>query len=245
MALASDFTFEVGYGGTPRRPMGVAREQNPLRPSGEGCQDITLIDRCPSTVFKEKIVRARIVYMNAVLVALAIAAGVAASDEPSLEGRLAESEAPKTVSTPVGIHIGTTDSAGWTTTTYEAATAEANKKVLASGKAATVTGEVVDISCYLQLGKRGEAHVPCGSKCIEHGQPIGLLDNDERLYILFAEEHHPRRDGQVDLKKVFAPLLAKTVTVTGMMTEMKDYRALFVRVANLGGVKPAEGGTKK
>ena len=190
--------------------------------------------------------RTRIVYMNAVLVALAIAAGVAASDDRNPpEDRLAESEAAKPASTPVNIHI-TPDSAGWSATTYEAATAEANKKVLASGKSATVTGEVVDVSCYLQLGKRGEAHIPCGSKCIEHGQPIGLLDNDEKLYILFAEEHHPRRDGQVDLKKVFAPLLAKTVTVTGMMTEMKDYRALFVRVADLGGsVKPAEGGTKK
>jgi len=192
-------------------------------------------------------VRTRIVCMNAVLAALAIAAGVAASDDRShLEGRLAQSETPKPVPTPAGPQIGTPDSAGWTATTYEAATAEANRKVLASGKAATVTGEVVDVSCYLQLGKRGEAHIPCGSKCIEHGQPIGLLDSAERLYILFAEEHHPRRDGQVDLKKVFAPLLAKTVTVTGMMTEMKDYRALFVRVADLGGsVNPASGGTKK
>ena len=191
--------------------------------------------------------RPRIVCMNVALVALAIAAGVAASDNHRpLDGRLAESDAPKPVSTPVSIQIGRPDSAGWTATTYEAAASEANKKVLASGKAATVTGEVVDVSCYLQLGKRGEAHVPCGSKCIEHGQPIGLLDNEEKLYMLFAEEHHPRRDGQVDLKKVFAPLLAKTVTVTGMMTEMKDYRALFVRVADLGGgVKPAKGGTKK
>ena len=189
--------------------------------------------------------RPRIV--SAVLLgALAIAAGVAAShDRNAVDGRLAESDAPKPAPTPVNIHIGTPDS-GWSATTYEAATAEANKKVLASGKAATVTGEVVDVSCYLQLGKRGEAHIPCGSKCIEHGQPIGLLDSDGKLYILFAEQHHPRRDGQADLKKVFAPLLAKTVTVTGMMTEMKDYRALFVRVTDLGGGgKPAEGGTKK
>ena len=173
--------------------------------------------------------------MNAGLVALAIAAGVAASDE-----------APKPGSAPVSIQIGSPDSAGWTATTYEAATAEANKKVLASGKVATITGEVVDVSCYLQLGKRGEAHVACGTKCIEHGQPIGLVDSDEKLYILFAEEHHPRRDGQVDLRKVFAPLLAKTVTVTGMMTDMKDYRALFVRASGLpGGMKPEKGATKK
>ncbi|HEY2924492.1 MAG TPA: hypothetical protein VGJ98_05950, partial [Candidatus Eisenbacteria bacterium] len=166
--------------------------------------------------------RTRMLTMNAALLALAIAAGAHASDDRiAREARLAQSEASKPAPTPVSIQIGTPDSARWTATTYEAATAEANKKVLASGKATTVTGEVVDVSCYLQLGKRGEAHIPCGSKCIENGQPIGLVDSDEALYILFAEEHHPRRDGQVDLKKVFAPLLAKTVTVTGMMTEMK------------------------
>ena len=178
--------------------------------------------------------RTRIVFMNAGLLALAIAAAGA------------ESEVSKTASTPTSIQVGSPDSAGWTATTYEAATAEVNKKVLASGKVATVTGEVVDVSCYLQLGKRGVAHVACGSKCIEHGQPIGLVDNDEKLYILFAEEHHPRRDGLVDLKKVFGPLLAKTVTVTGMMTEMKDYRALFVRAGGLPGVvRSGEAGVKK
>ena len=175
--------------------------------------------------------RIRILCMNIGLAALAIAAGVVAAQQ---------ADAPKPASTPAGIQIGRADSAGWTATTYEAASGEANKKVLASGKVTTITGEVVDVSCYLQLGKRGEAHIPCGSKCIEHGQPIGLLDSDDKLYILFAEEHHPRRDGKVDLKKTFAPLLAKTVTVTGMMTEMKDYRALFVRAGDLSG-KPEKG----
>jgi len=174
-------------------------------------------------------VRTRIVYLNLAIASLAIAASVAFSED----------QAPKPVA-----QIGNPDSTRWTATTYEAAASDANKKVLASGKPVTVTGEVVDVSCYLQLGKRGEAHIPCGSKCIEHGQPIGLLDKDEKLYILFAEEHHPRRDGMVDLKKAFAPLLAKTVTVSGMETDMKDYHALFVRASDLGGVKTEKGGAK-
>jgi len=174
-------------------------------------------------------VRTRIVCLNAVIALLAISASVAYSDE----------QAPKPVA-----QIGKPDSTHWTATTYEAAASEANKKVLAGGKAVTVTGEVVDVSCYLQLGKRGEAHVACGSKCIEHGQPIGLLDKDEKLYILFAEEHHPRRDGQADLKKVFLPLLAKTVTVSGMETDMKDYHALFVRTTDLGAVSTEKSGAK-
>jgi hypothetical protein len=141
--------------------------------------------------------------------------------------------------TPASATLGKTETAKWTATTWEAATAEANKKVLASGKPATVTGEVVDVSCYLQLGKRGDAHVACGTKCIQNGQPIGLLDAKDNLYLLFAEEHHPRRDGEVELKTVFLPWLAKTVTVTGVAVEMRGYRGLFVQAAELGGALKA------
>lgn len=133
--------------------------------------------------------------------------------------------------------VGSAGSARWTPTTLEAATAEANKKVLAGGRPQTVTGEVVDVSCWLQLGKRGEAHIPCGSKCIANGQPIGILGKDEKLHLLFAEEHHPRRDGQTEIRKVFAPLLAKTVTVTGMATEVHGYDALFVNAGEIGALR--------
>ena len=155
-----------------------------------------------------------------------------------------ESPPPKPKATPMSAQqaaasLGKTETAKWTATTWEAATAEANKKVLAGGKPATVTGEVVDVSCYLQLGKRGEAHVACGTKCIQNGQPIGLLDAKDNLYLLFAEEHHPRRDGEVELKTVFLPWLAKTVTVTGVAVEMRGYRGLFVQAAELGGAVKA------
>jgi uncharacterized Zn-binding protein involved in type VI secretion len=133
--------------------------------------------------------------------------------------------------------------AKWSSTTLEAATADANKKVLATGKPAAVTGEVVDVSCYLQMGKRGEGHVACGTKCITNGQPIGLVDANDNLYLLFAEEHHPRRDGQVTLKDAFLPLLAKQVTVNGMVTNLHGgARALFVEASELSSMaKPEEG----
>ena len=136
--------------------------------------------------------------------------------------------------------VGAKDGVKWTATTYEAAATEAQKKMLASGKPVSVTGEVVDVSCYLQLGKRGAAHVACGTKCITNGQPIGLVDEKDRLYLLFAEQHHPRRDGQVTLKDTFLPLLAKRVTVKGMATEVRGARALFVE----GFPSPAPGETK-
>jgi hypothetical protein len=164
------------------------------------------------------------------LILIAALAGIAAAQS----NRSKPKEQPLSAPSPAAT-LGKPDSARWSSTTWEAAASEANKKVLSTGKPATVTGEVVDVSCYLQLGKRGEAHVPCGTKCIRNGQPIGLLDSKDNLYLLFAEEHHPRRDGQVDLKSVFVPYLAKTVTVTGMEVDMHGYKGLFVQASELGG----------
>jgi hypothetical protein len=172
------------------------------------------------------------------MILVAALAGVAAAQSESPPPK------PKAMpmsATPASATLGKTETAKWTATTWEAATAEANKKVLESGKPATITGEIVDVSCYLQLGKRGEAHIDCGRKCIANGQPIGIVDAEEKLTIVMAEEHHPRRDGQVELKTVLGPLLAKQVTLSGMLTEIRGYRALFVPAAELGGLVKPEG----
>ena len=117
----------------------------------------------------------------------------------------------------------------WTDTTYAAANNPVAKEILAKGKPVTVTGEVVDVSCYLQLGKRGEKHIDCGTKCVKNGQPFGIVDANNKLYIIFAEEHHPRRDGKVSLREEFASLMAKQVTVTGMLSEVNGNAAIFVQ----------------
>lgn len=189
--------------------------------------------------------RIRSLHVILAVIAAALTVVLAAADtvQKPQQAQPATAQAQPAASSPVAakpVVLGKAETAKWTATTLEAATAEAHKKVLEGGKVATVTGEVVDVSCFLQLGKRGEAHVACGSKCIANGQPIGVVDADGTLYIVMAEEHHPRRDGQVELKTVLGPLLAKTVTITGMTVTMGGARALFVQAAELGGtVKPA------
>jgi len=170
--------------------------------------------------------------------------GAVALTSTASRGNYASSTAakPAAASSAKPVPLGNPSTARWTATTNEAAAAEANKKVLASGKKVTVTGEVVDVSCYLQLGKRGEGHVACGTKCIEHGEPVGLVDANGKLYLLFAEEHHPRRDGTVDLRKSLVPLLAKTVTATGMETESKGVHALYLQAAEIDSMTSRMGG---
>jgi hypothetical protein len=116
----------------------------------------------------------------------------------------------------------------WSATTKEAAATDANKKVLAEAKPLTITGEVVDVSCYTQLGKRGEAHKECGAKCVLAGAPVGIVTADNTLYILMAEPHHPRRDGKVGIAKEYAAKMGTTVTVSGMSSEHGGIHTLFI-----------------
>ena len=116
----------------------------------------------------------------------------------------------------------------WSATTLEAAGTPAQKQVLAEAKPLTITGEVVDVSCYTQLGKRGEAHKECGAKCVLAGAPVGVVTADDTLYILMPEPHHPRRDGQVSLAKEYAAKMGTTVTVSGMASAHGGIHTLFV-----------------
>lgn len=116
----------------------------------------------------------------------------------------------------------------WTSTTMEAASSEANKQVLAAAKPLTIKGEVVDVSCYTQLGKRGDAHKACGAKCVLAGAPVGIVTADNKLYILMAEPHHPRRDGQVSLAKEYSEKMGEVVTVSGMASEHGGIHTLFI-----------------
>lgn len=124
--------------------------------------------------------------------------------------------------------FGSTDSAKWSQTSNEAAATDANKAWLAKGKPETIQGEVVDVSCYLQLGKTGPAHADCGRKCVRNGQPIGILTSEKELYLVFPEEHHPRRDGQTNIRDAFAAAMGNQVKVTGMVQQTPQGKAIFV-----------------
>jgi hypothetical protein len=96
------------------------------------------------------------------------------------------------------------------------------------GHDVTLVGEIVDFSCYLQLGKHGEKHRSCGQKCVQNGQPIGLLTKDGRIYMLMPEEHDPRRDGGVDARQSGSEHMGQIVKVIGTEASHEGYRAIYV-----------------
>ena len=112
----------------------------------------------------------------------------------------------------------------WSVTTVAAAVD--GKPV--QGKVTTITGEIVDLSCYLQVGKHGAKHRDCGQKCLKNGQPIGLLTKDGALYLLLEEEHDPRGDGLTNFRQAAIDHMAYVMEVTGTMSEVHGQKALFV-----------------
>ena len=120
--------------------------------------------------------------------------------------------------------IGTKPAEPWSTTSVAAGVDSKPQP----GKPITVVGEIVDFSCYLQLGKHGEKHRSCGQKCVLNGQPIGLLTEAGSLYMLMPEEHDPRRDGGVDAKASASEHMGHIVEVNGTEASVGGYRGIYV-----------------
>jgi hypothetical protein len=76
-----------------------------------------------------------------------------------------------------------------------------------SGDQITVTGEVLDMACYLDHGAHGEKHAACAKTCISSGLPAGIKATDGTVYLLIGE-HKPANDK-------LAEYAAKTITVKG------------------------------
>ena len=75
------------------------------------------------------------------------------------------------------------------------------------GETKKVTGEVVDMACYVDHNATGDKHADCAKKCITSGLPVGLKAADGKTYLLIGD-HKP-------MNTELAAYAAKTITVEG------------------------------
>jgi len=82
---------------------------------------------------------------------------------------------------------------------------------------ASVTGEVIDMSCYFDDGASGPEHAVCARKCIASGFPVGLKATDGRIYLLIGKQEPPSQVApkRESLNAQLALYAAKVVTVRG------------------------------
>jgi len=88
--------------------------------------------------------------------------------------------------------------------------AEQGKENLDAAASKEITGEVVDMMCYVDHNAMGDKHAGCAAKCIKGGGPVGIV-SDGKAYLLVGQ-HKPMNDQ-------LAEYAGKTITVKGKMAE--------------------------
>jgi hypothetical protein len=149
--------------------------------------------------------------------------GKAGAKSGILQPQMAVGPDGGTYSAPMG-KIGDKSDQAWSATTIGASVDGKPN----AGAVKTIVGEIVDFSCYLEVGKHGEKHRDCAQKCFRNGQPIGLLTQDGSLYMLMEEEHDPRRDGMGTFRQAAIDHAGHIMEVTGTASSVNGFNALYV-----------------
>lgn len=84
-----------------------------------------------------------------------------------------------------------------------------------------VTGEVLDMTCYIASNLSGPDHAECARVCIRNGLPVGIKAQDGKVYLLTGEP------GQ-SINAELADYAAKIVTIKGRQTVRDGFAQLQV-----------------
>jgi hypothetical protein len=85
----------------------------------------------------------------------------------------------------------------------------------------TVTGEILDMKCYMSAGKHGPDHKECAAMCLKGGSPMGILADDGKVYLLIeGKDEAPFEEAKKHG--------GETVTVTGTLSDKNGVQALIV-----------------
>lgn len=87
---------------------------------------------------------------------------------------------------------------------------EQGKEDLNAAETKEVTGEVVDMMCYIDHGAMGEKHAECAAKCIRGNGPVGVVSSGKAY--LVVGEHKP-------INEQLTEYAGKTVTLKGKVAE--------------------------
>jgi hypothetical protein len=100
--------------------------------------------------------------------------------------------------------------------------AEAPVSAAAEADEQRLTGEVVDVFCYLSHGKDGlgKGHAGCAKKCINSGLPVAIKVGDQ-LYLASMADH-------TAANQTLAGLAAQQVTVHGKVMERDGQRLVAI-----------------
>lgn len=100
------------------------------------------------------------------------------------------------------------------------------KVIKAAENEVTVTGEVIDSSCYIKMGAKGMDHKECAISCAKAGIPLALLeDKTDKVYMLASNKEF--ESAQVKLQPL-ENFVAHKVRVKGKIYEKGGQKLLEI-----------------
>src|SRR5438876_1833108 len=85
---------------------------------------------------------------------------------------------------------------------------EHRNRPVVGGQEILVTGEVLDMTCYIANNLSGPEHAKCARVCIRNGLPVGIKSEDGKVYLLTGKPGH-------SVNAELADYAAKIVTIKG------------------------------
>jgi hypothetical protein len=98
---------------------------------------------------------------------------------------------------------------------------ERRGRPVAGAQEILVTGEVLDMTCYIASNLSGPDHAECAKVCIRNGEPAGIKTQDGKVYLLTGEP------GQ-SINAKLADYAAEIVTIKGRQSMRDGFAQLQV-----------------
>lgn len=92
----------------------------------------------------------------------------------------------------------------------------------------TISGEVIDLECHLRHEHRGEAHADCARRCLERGEPAGLLTRHEQVFLLLADDEE---------RRALAGLAGREIEVEGEIFRKGGVQSIYIHRVGMGDLR--------
>lgn len=87
-------------------------------------------------------------------------------------------------------------------------------------KATQITGQVVDIACFVGHNSSGEKHAKCAEACARAGNPLAIFDG-KQIYLPVSMNHK-------NPNEKLMPFIEKKVKVTGTVLEKGGIKGIAI-----------------
>ncbi len=90
------------------------------------------------------------------------------------------------------------------------------------GKSAEITGQVIDIACFVGHNSSGAKHAKCAEACARAGNPLAIYDESTKSIYLSISNDHSNPNTKL------MPFIEKKVKVTGKLLEKAGVKGIAI-----------------